>query len=326
MPFRFAMRRVKNRPRQHLIVSRVHNRFVHVGYLIFRPVDARNILWSNAIISLASSACVLASFQLAHVKFSIELGGAFALGIGSATWLAYTWQRHVKSTRVGGLRPAHQIWHQKRRPSLKAWALFLIPLATMPAIMTSQVFPLPTGPSPLAILALLLIATSITALYAGLPGERGQRHALRRIPGAKMIWIAGSWVTITALWPIWWSTAGASALPPETLFICGERFFVIAALTLPFDLRDTKWDPEGMRTWAQVLGDHGTRWLALALVTLAIAFRLYILPAPAWGPLVGLLAMGPAVLMARRDRPETYYGLLDALLIFDALGLLLFLD
>ena len=192
--------------------------------------------------------------------------------------------------------------------------------------MTSQVFPLPTGPSPLAILALLLIATSITALYAGLPGERGQRHALRRIPGAKMIWIAGSWVTITALWPIWWSTAGASALPPETLFICGERFFVIAALTLPFDLRDTKWDPVGMCTWAQVLGARGTRCLALGMVTLAIAFRLYILPAPTWGPLVGLLAMGPAVLMARKDRPEGYYGLLDALLILDALGLLLFLD
>ena len=294
--------------------------------LIFGSVDTRNILWSNAVISLASSACVLASLQLAHVKFSNGLGGAFALGIGSATWLAYTWQRHVKSTRIGGLRPAHQMWLQKRRHALKACALLLIPLATLPAILTRQIFPLPTGTSPLAPLALLLAATSITALYAGLPGERGQRQALRRIPGAKMLWIAGSWVTITALWPIWWSTAGASALPPETLFICGERFLVIAALTLPFDLRDTQWDPAGMRTWAQVLGTLGTRWLAAGMVTIAIALRLYILPAPAWGPLVGLLAMGPAVLMARRDRPEGYYGLLDALLIFDALGLFFFLD
>mgnify|MGYP005695701459 CR=1 FL=1 len=294
--------------------------------LIFGSVNGRNILWSNAVISLASSACVLASLQLAQVEFSSGIGGAFAAGIGSATWLAYTWQRHVKSTRVGGLRPAHQMWHQKRWTSLKVCALLLAPLATIPGILTSQVFPLPTGPSPLAFLALLLAATSITALYAGLPGEQGQQQALRRIPGAKMIWIAGSWVTITALWPIWWSTAGASALPPATLFICGERFLVIAALTLPFDLRDTQWDPAGMRTWAQVLGTLGTRWVALGMVAIAAAIRLYILPEPAWGPLAGLLVMGPAVLMAKKDRPEGYYGLLDALLIFDALGLLLFLD
>ncbi len=294
--------------------------------LIFGSVDARNILWSNAIISFASGACVLASLQLAHVKLTSELGGAFALGIGSATWLAYTWQRHVKSTRAGGLRPAHQTWHERWWPALKVCALLLIPLATIPAILTSQVFPLTAGPSPSAFLALLVLATSITALYAGLPGERGQRKALRRIPGAKMIWIAGSWVTITALWPIWWGSAGSPSLPTETLCICGERFLVIAALTLPFDLRDTQWDPAGMRTWAQVLGPRHTRWLALGMVILAIAFRLCILPDPAWCPLMGLLAMGPAVFLARKDRPEGYYGLLDALLIFDALGLLLFLD
>ena len=294
--------------------------------LIFGFVYARNILWSNAVISLASSACVVTSLQLAQVKFTGGIDMVFALGIGCATWLAYTWQRHVKSTRVGGLRPTHLLWHQKRWPALKACALLLIPLAFTPVMLTSQVFPLPSGPSPVALFALLVVATSITALYAGLPGEPGQRQALRRVPGAKMIWIAGSWVTITALWPIWWSTAGAPVLPPETLWICGERFLIIAALTLPFDLRDTQWDPPGMRTWAQVLGTRLTRWLALGMVILAIALRLRILPTPAWGPLFGLLAMGAAVLMAREDRPDGYYGLLDALLIFDTLGLLLFLE
>ena len=130
-----------------------------------------------------------------------------------------------------------------------------------------------------------------------------------------MIWIAGSWVVVTAFWPIWWSTGESNALPAQTLKICGERFLVIAALTLPFDLRDRKWDPVNMRTWAQMLGPRATRWLAMGMVFLAAAHRLSILQSQEYMALLGILAMGPAVLMAKENRSEQYYGLLDALFV-----------
>jgi hypothetical protein len=291
--------------------------------LIFRSMNARNLLWSNAVISAAAAACVLGSLALGGTGLSGPAKWAFALGVGSATWWAYTWQRHVKSTRPDGLRPDHLAWHRHHWPRIRLVALLLLPLASAPLLMTAG--NLLATPSALLSTPIALLATcaAITVLYAGLPGERGIRQSLRRIPGIKMLWIAGAWATITALWPIWWASGMESGLPEGAVLLWGERFLVIAALTLPFDLRDRRWDPDGMRTWPQLLGPAGTRILGLAFLVAAGLLRWALQPALEWNALLGPAAMAIAVLAAREDRPLSYYGLLDALIIADAAFLLL---
>lgn len=291
--------------------------------LIFGSMDARNLLWSNSVVALAASACVMTSLLLGQVGSWKWQEALFACGVGSATWVAYTWQRHVKSTRPGGLRPAHLEWHRRHTASLRGIALVLLALSVLPLIQSALAFPVQGGSTPWIMGGLLVTCTAITALYAGLPGERGMRHALRRIPGVKMIWIAGAWATITALWPVWWASGEAPALHPDAFLLWGERFLVIAALTLPFDLRDRNWDPAGMRTWPQVLGPKGTRILAFGFIILAGVMRLHLIPGHGLEPLGALWAMGPAVLMAREDRPMGYYGILDSLLVLDAFALIL---
>ena len=291
--------------------------------LIFRSMNARNLLWSNAVISAAAAACVLGSLALGGNGLTGPSEWAFAFGVGSATWWAYTWQRHVKSTRRDGLRPDHLAWHRHHWPSIRLVALLLLPLASAPLLLTADGLRATRSVWLSTPTALLATCVAITVLYAGLPGERGIRQSLRRIPGIKMLWIAGAWATITALWPLWWASGMESGLPEGTVLLWGERFLVIAAMTLPFDLRDRRWDPDGMRTWPQLLGTHGTQILGLIFLISAGLLRWTLQPASGWNALLGPATMAVAVLAAREDRPLGYYGVLDALLIADAAFLLL---
>ena len=289
--------------------------------LIFGTMDARNLLCSNTVIALAACACVLTTLCLSGAGPLSGVTMAFAVGIGSATWLAYTWQRHVKSTRPGGLRPTHLGWHQRNWPRLRILGLFLLPLAAAPAGLTAALWSETGGRTPWAVGLALLASAAVTLLYAGLPGERGVRHALRRLPGIKMVWIAGAWATITALWPLWWASGASSTLPVSTAELWAERFLLIAALTLPFDLRDAEWDPAGMRTWPQLLGPRATRILAVVLVLAAACLRWTVMPNPV--VLIGPATMTVAVARASQHRTIGYYGLLDGLLILDAVVLVM---
>ena len=290
--------------------------------LIFRSMNARNLLWSNAVISAAAAACVLGSLALGGTGLSATAEWAFALGVGSATWWAYTWQRHVKSTRPNELRTDHLAWHRHHWPRIRYGALLLLPVASAPLLLTADGLRATPSAWLSAPTALLAACAAITVLYAGIPGERGVRQSLRRIPGVKMLWIAGAWATITALWPLWWASGMGSGLPEGTVLLWGERFLVIAALTLPFDLRDAEWDPVGMRTWPQLLGPRATRILAVLMVLAAACLRWTVMPHPV--VLVGPAIMAVAVTQASQHRAIGYYGLLDGLLILDAVMLVVF--
>jgi hypothetical protein len=275
------------------------------------------LLWSNIVISIAAASTAAQTLSRTGnplVGFGPEV--LFSLGIGAATWCAYTWQRHVKSTRASGLRPEHRTWHRKAWPLLRIAGLVLLPLAALPLLLS---LPLISGDAQInwRFPIVLSSAFAITLLYAGLPGESGVRQALRRIPGIKMLWIGLAWSLITAWWPLWWQSQDQTSAVFPLAMGC-ERFLVIAALTLPFDLRDRNWDPAEMRTWPQLLGLNGTRMLALVFL-LAGAWLRWGNAAPTthW-TVLGLLPMAMAVLFAKENRSSSYYAMLDGLLIVDA--------
>ena len=279
----------------------------------------KRLLWSNAVISLGAAACVLGTLHGVAPEEDLDSPHFwFAAGIGAATWLAYTLQRHIKSTRDGGLRPVHLSWHTRNSPRIRWGVLALLPLSSVPLTMTAEALwtgeiPVLTGLDAL-MMAAILLSVGITGLYAGMPGQRGMRHALRRLPGMKMVWIGTSWASITALWPAWWMASGQLDID-SSLSMFLERFLVITALTLPFDLRDRNWDQAYMRTWPQLLDTSGTRILGTAFLLAAAGLRFHLNPDGAMGEWIGLLPMAIAVGAAREDRPLAYYGLIDALLI-----------
>ena len=278
-------------------------------------MNLRSLLWSNAVISLAAAGCVVTALELSGMEWQNGGMAAFALGISAATWWAYSWQRHVKSTRPEGLRPEHQAWQQRHRRRLRFIAAGLLPLALLPVGLTAwesghQDVPLWLGVG-------IALAAGVTALYAGLPGHAGSRQALRRLPGLKMIWIGLTWSIITALWPIGHGLLQGQEALVHPGWVALDRFLVIAALTLPFDLRDRAWDSPRMRTWPQWLGPNGTRSLALAFVAAAMGVRWLAHP-EATSVALGLVPMAWAVSLADEERSAGYYVGLDALLLVDA--------
>lgn len=280
-------------------------------------MEGNRLLWSNAVISAGAMGCVIRSWTMAHPSPGADAPEAgFLLGIGAATWLAYGWQRHVKSTREDGLRPAHRAWQRRHHGPLRLLAFALLPLAAWPFVHSLQACPEPLSALPLFSISLGLAAL-LTLLYAGLPGDRGIRFALRRWPRMKLLWIGLVWAFVTAGWPALVAACPASVSPGTFGLLMLERGCTIMALTLPFDLRDRHWDPPELRTWPQRWGPRGTRFLAMALLLLSAAATWRLAGAePAF--LIGTALMAPAVLCAEEGRKAWYYLLLDGLLVLDA--------
>ena len=243
----------------------------------------------------------------------------FALGLAASTWLAYTWQRHVKSTRIDGLRPEHAAWHARQTKKLAGLSLIVLPLALWPLWLSWQKW---MGADATDWVPVLVLATAIflTALYAGLPGDRGIRFALRRLPRMKLMWIGLVWALVTAAWPAWWLRGQSVGSTLSWGALMTERACIIMALTLPFDLRDRDWDPPSLRTIPQRWGPMGTRIAAIFLLIVACA------AAHAAGNAlrycIGPVLMMPAVWCASKDRGPGYFLLLDGLLILDAVAVM----
>jgi len=246
----------------------------------------------------------------------------FAAGIGAATWIAYTWQRHVKSTRPRGLRSAHLHWLNTHKRTLRRVGLFMVPDAVLPLAHATDVATA-TLSTTLLLFAGLALAGLLTLLYAGLPGVQGVQLAIRRLPRLKLLWIGLTWAIITALWPVLLDSADHSVGGVNLVLMIGERALVIMALTLPFDLRDRKWDPASMKTLPQLWGTAGTR---SAAVIMLVAAALASMTATDGNIVYGLgpLFMVPLVASAHERQPPWYFLLLDAALIADAALVLAF--
>lgn len=88
---------------------------------------------------------------------------------------------------------------------------------------------------------------------------------LRSLPGIKIFIIALVWMGITVLVPFEYHNVGFSL---KVFYQCLEIFLFVIALTLPFEIRDLKFDEPQLGTIPQKLGIYKTKWLASGLLLL----------------------------------------------------------
>jgi len=103
----------------------------------------------------------------------------------------------------------------------------------------------------------------LTLLYA-LPLYRSRN--LRSIPGAKIFIIGLVWMGITVLVPLEYHNLRFSS---KIFYQCLEIFLFVIALTLPFEIRDLKFDAPKLSTIPQKLGVQNTKWLGTGLLVAA---------------------------------------------------------
>jgi 4-hydroxybenzoate polyprenyltransferase len=95
---------------------------------------------------------------------------------------------------------------------------------------------------------------------------------LRDIPNLKIHLIAFSWVFVLILFPFlvrFYVTE--DFIRPFIALILGHYFYVVA-VTIPFDIRDLKYDKEKQKTIPQRAGVNGAKMIAIGLLLVSAIF------------------------------------------------------
>ena len=229
--------------------------------MIKRSIDA--LLFSSLWLALAAAAQALATLTLWAPLTAA--GYRMAALVGAATLLVYNLDavlpfKHRQPAGGSGRKG----WQQRHR-----WALAgLAGAAAATAaglVLADGWLRYATGLGPLAGLALL---------YSWPVWRwRGRRWALREVPLLKGFLIAGVWTAVTVGLPVLLHHP-LNLISVEKLM--GQRFCLVAALTVVFDLRDLSRDrAAGLATLPVWLGPAGAKAVALGLLAGALAFGLW---------------------------------------------------
>lgn len=171
---------------------------------------------------------------------------------------------------------------------------------------------------------LLLIFLAVLSFAYGLPlftmGER--KFGLRNIPGLKLFLITLVWTMSCVLLPILEAqTAHLAAISMrDTTILIAKRFLFIAALAIPFDIRDLFEDRQfGLKTIAVAWGEKNAylfcQFLLAGYIVLLFLFRNGF-NTGFWALSASVVLTGWLIFKAKREKDEHYYFFyLDGILI-----------
>ena len=171
-------------------------------------------------------------------------------------------------------------------------------------------------------LPLLLPLAALALLYSWpLAKWGGQPRALREVPLLKGFLIASVWTAVTVGLPV----LALHHPSKEVAGLFGQRFCLVLALTIVFDIRDYSRDRRaGTRTFPGVLGVARARQLALGLLAASVVTGLVRGAAPL-AVLLPALLTASVVAAAEESRGDYFYALLtDGLLLVQALAYFVF--
>lgn len=103
----------------------------------------------------------------------------------------------------------------------------------------------------------------LTLLYV-IPG-RLKFKGLRNVPGLKLFVIALVWAGVTVLFPL---LVNEIPIEKKEIVVLAQRFLIILAITIPFDIRDLALDKSEMDTLPQLLGIKYAKVIAIVAVIL----------------------------------------------------------
>lgn len=104
----------------------------------------------------------------------------------------------------------------------------------------------------------------------------GQKVCLRELPRAKIFLIALVWSIVSVVLV---TNENKSFYSLDTLLLFLSRFSFVLAITIPFDIRDLKYDDLSLKTIPQILGEQKAKMIALyclALFELISVFHFFV--------------------------------------------------
>ncbi len=94
--------------------------------------------------------------------------------------------------------------------------------------------------------------------------------SFRNFPAVKIFSIAFAWAGITVLFPLNEANVNFSF---DVFLDFIQRFALLIVITLPFDIRDLKSDPENLKTLPQVLGVKASKFIGVFLLVFTVGLE-----------------------------------------------------
>lgn len=158
-----------------------------------------------------------------------------------------------------------------------------------------------------------------------------RKFGLRNIPGLKLFLIAIIWSFSCVLLPIVEGSARhlVDIKVADTVLLVGKRFLFIAAITVPFDIRDLFQDKHfNLKTIPVMLGERKAYLFCQLLLVIYVSLLLMFtrdFNADFWALTVTAAVSGWLILKSEIKKDEFYYfGFLDGTMILQFLMILLF--
>ena len=132
---------------------------------------------------------------------------------------------------------------------------------------------------------------------------------LRDLPGIKIHIIAFTWTAILICFPLI-----NNQIWDDLLLYAAAHYCYILAVTIPFDIRDLKFDSPNQKTIPQVFGVIGSKVLAIALLFGFYFLMVFALPELAENPIfyLAILLQAGLILLMNEKRGDLYCaGLID---------------
>jgi len=181
---------------------------------------------------------------------------------------------------------------------------------------------------------ILLIFLAVLSFGYGLPlfSIGDQKFSLRNIPGLKLVMITLVWTMSCVLLPILEAQAGqlATISMRDTTILIAKRFLFIAALAIPFDIRDLFQDKQsGLKTIPVAWGEKNAylfcQVLLIGYVVLLFLFRNMGFSTDFWALTLSVMVTGWLIFKSKWEKNEYYYFFyLDGVLIQQYLFVLAF--
>ena len=179
---------------------------------------------------------------------------------------------------------------------------------------------------------ILMVFLAIISFFYSIPiftiGD--QKFGLRNIPGLKQFLITLVWTMSTVLLPILEAQEHhlTTISMRDTTILIAERFLFIAALTIPFDIRDLFEDKKsGLKTVPVVWGEKNAylfcQGLLICYVILLLLFRNNGFNADFWASTITVILAGWLIFKSKWEKNEYYYFFyMDGILILQYIVLL----
>ncbi|MBO2008641.1 UbiA family prenyltransferase [Hymenobacter negativus] len=275
-----------------------------------RVLDA--VLYSSVWLAGAAAAQTAATFRRWPVDDWNAAHSRVVMLVFAATLLVYNLDavlpfKHGQPAGASG----RKAWQQRHRQALAL-------LAGVAALGGGYLF---LADGWWRYLPALLPLAALALLYSWPLGRwRGRARALREVPLLKIFLIAGVWSAITVGLP----TLALHRPLAEAVGLLAQRFCLVLALAIVFDIRDLSRDQAaGTRTFPVVLGIAGAKVSALTFLAGAMVLG-FERGAPPLGLALTALAAATVIVLADERRSDYFFALwADGVLLVPALLYLL---